>query len=124
MVWSPENLAREVRRQLIEIGSLRKRLAADPAVRASLERVEESQLFVLRKLEEHAVDESPDPGREDAEPETRAAPEAESGDLAPLGAISGTEARPSSPGRSGIGRGGAPPAPDAPNSSPPPFSLN
>jgi hypothetical protein len=53
MVWSQEDFSRELRRQLIEIESLRKRVGDNGSAHASIDRLEEAQLYVLRKLDEH-----------------------------------------------------------------------
>ena len=52
MVWSNQDFAREVRRQLIELQSIRKRAPADAEIHERIDRLEESHHHVLRKLAE------------------------------------------------------------------------
>ncbi|MCZ6792264.1 MAG: hypothetical protein O7J95_01470 [Planctomycetota bacterium] len=53
MVWCPEDFYREVRRQLVELESVRKKLRSGAEPGSSLEKLEESSLYLLRKLEEY-----------------------------------------------------------------------
>ena len=50
MVWSNVDFAREVRRQLVELESIRKRAPADAELHERIDRLEESHRYVLRKL--------------------------------------------------------------------------
>ncbi len=52
MIWSKLDFEREVRRQLIELESIRKRVPADSEVRQRIDRLEASHVNLLRKLEE------------------------------------------------------------------------
>ncbi len=52
MIWSKLDFEREVRRQLIELESIRKRVPADSDVRIRIDRLEASHVNLLRKLEE------------------------------------------------------------------------
>ena len=52
MIWSKLDFEREVRRQLIELESIRKRVPADSDVRKRIDRLEASHVNLLRKLEE------------------------------------------------------------------------
>lgn len=52
MVWSHDDFARELKRQLVELESLRKKIASSDDPGDSLERLEHSQYFLLRKLSE------------------------------------------------------------------------
>ena len=53
MVWSSEDFYREVRRQLVELESVRRKLKLRLDVQANLAKLEESQLYLLRKLENY-----------------------------------------------------------------------
>ena len=50
MVWSHEDFMREVRRQLVELESLRKGIAAKADISESIDKLEESHHYLLRKL--------------------------------------------------------------------------
>jgi len=50
MVWSNHDFAREVRRQLVELESIRKRAPADAELHERIDRLEESHHYILRKL--------------------------------------------------------------------------
>ena len=52
MIWSNVDFAREVRRQLVELESIRKRAPADAELHERIDRLEESHHYVLRKLVE------------------------------------------------------------------------
>jgi hypothetical protein len=55
MVWSKIDFAREVRRQLVELESIRKRAPADAELHERIDRLEESHHHVLRKLAESSA---------------------------------------------------------------------
>lgn len=52
MIWSKLDFEREVRRQLIEIESIRKRIPADSEAHARIDRLEASHQHLLKKLDE------------------------------------------------------------------------
>ena len=52
MVWSKLDFEREVRRQLVELESIRKRLPANSEVRQKIDKLEASHMNLLRKLAE------------------------------------------------------------------------
>ncbi len=52
MVWSLHDFEREVRRQVIEIESIRKRVPKSDDLADRLDRLEESQHYIMRKLRE------------------------------------------------------------------------
>lgn len=52
MIWSKQDFEREVRRQLVELASIRKRLPSNPEVLERIGRLEESHVHLLRKLDE------------------------------------------------------------------------
>ncbi|MBN1443822.1 MAG: hypothetical protein JXA90_14020 [Planctomycetes bacterium] len=52
MAWNQEDFARELRRQLVELESLRRKLDGSESALQSVEKLEESILYLLRKLEE------------------------------------------------------------------------
>ncbi len=53
MVWSQHDFERELKRQLIEIESIRKRVPQLDEIRERLDRLEESHLCLIRKLSEY-----------------------------------------------------------------------
>ena len=53
MVWSKEDFVREVRRQMVELESLRRKIEAESDIQETLERLEESQVYLLRKLNDY-----------------------------------------------------------------------
>jgi hypothetical protein len=52
MLWKKKDFIREVRRQLVELESLRKKITAKQDVEDNLKKLEASQYSLLRKLEE------------------------------------------------------------------------
>ena len=52
MVWSIEDFEREISRQLVEMASIRRHAGDQQAIIERLNRLEDSQLFLLRKLRE------------------------------------------------------------------------
>jgi hypothetical protein len=52
MVWTKVDFEREVRRQLVEIESIRKRLPESPEVHERIDRLEASHRNLIRKLDE------------------------------------------------------------------------
>jgi hypothetical protein len=52
MVWTKIDFEREVRRQLVEIESIRKRLPESPEVHERIDRLEASHRHLIRKLDE------------------------------------------------------------------------
>jgi hypothetical protein len=52
MVWSKHDFEREVRRQLVEIESIRKRLPESPEVHERIDRLAASHRHLIRKLDE------------------------------------------------------------------------
>jgi hypothetical protein len=52
MIWSKHDFEREVRRQLVELASIRKRVPQDPDVLARIGKLEESHKHLLKKLAE------------------------------------------------------------------------
>ena len=52
MVWTKHDFEREVRRQLVEIESIRKRLPESPEVHERIDRLEASHRNLIRKLDE------------------------------------------------------------------------
>ena len=52
MVWTKHEFEREVRRQLVELESIRKRVPANADVLERIDRLEESHRYLLRKLTE------------------------------------------------------------------------
>ena len=53
MIWSREDIVREVRRQIVELDSLRRKVESESDVTEALERLEESQLRLLKKLNDY-----------------------------------------------------------------------
>lgn len=53
MVWSLEDFIREIRRQLVELEALRKKMHSQDGGHENLERLEESQRYLLRKLNQY-----------------------------------------------------------------------
>ena len=78
MVWSLEDFERQISRQLVEMASIRRHAAGQHAALERLNRLEDSQLFLLRKLREtlHRREGSGETGRSGADDEETSNPEA------------------------------------------------
>ena len=71
MLWSKEDFEREVRRQLVELESIRKRVPALEEVHRKIDLLEKSQRSLLRKLGEF-FDAEPGTSKRRAQRKTRA----------------------------------------------------